>query len=66
MKTTVFGGKTEPSKGPAFQASWGGTCSNDECLDGEFEEDDEIRADGTGGYECASHKEDEDADGAQA
>lgn len=64
VKTTLFGGTPKRGKGPAFEASYGGQCANDACLDGEYDEGDQIRADGLGGWECAVHKEDEDADGA--
>lgn len=56
MKTMRFGG-TPDRRGPAFHANHGGSCANDNCKDGEFDEGDLIRADGEGGWECASHKE---------
>lgn len=56
MAKMTFGAQPDPGrKGPAFEASYGGSCSNDGCLDGQFEEGDEIRADGAGGWECAYH-----------
>lgn len=65
MKTIRFGGDpNKRSKGPAFEASYGGACANDDCLDGEYDEGDQIRADGHGGWECAHHKDGEDEDGA--
>lgn len=56
MASMTFGAQPNPGrKGPAFPSSYGGSCSNDRCLDGQFEEGDEIRADGAGGWECAFH-----------
>lgn len=61
-RITSFGSDKEPSnKGPAFNANYGGECSHYECIEGRFEEGDLIRADGEGGWECAEHKENEDA-----
>jgi hypothetical protein len=57
VKTMTFGGDPD-RRGPAFNAGYGGPCSNDSCKDGSFEEGDVIRADGEGGWECASHKDD--------
>ena len=63
MAAKVWGGSPSGDRrGPAFPAAFGGSCSNDSCLDGEFEEGDEIRADGGGGWECAGHLDEERGD----
>ena len=59
--TLSFGYKEPNKKGPAFHAGHGGACSHYECIDERFEEGDRIRADGEGGWECAEHKENDDA-----
>ena len=61
--TLAFGYKEPNKKGPAFHANHGGACSHYECIDERFEEGDLIRADGEGGWECAEHKDNEDARG---
>lgn len=58
MREAAWGGEPD-RRGPAFAAGWGASCSNDNCLDGEFEEGDQIRADGKGGWECAGHKDED-------
>jgi hypothetical protein len=64
MKVMQFGYDEPTKKGPAFEATYGGACSHYECMTESFEEGDMIRADGEGGWECAEHKENEDARGA--
>lgn len=61
MASAVWGEQpNHPRRGLAFPSAYGGSCSNDTCLDGEFEEGDEIRADGSGGWECAFHLDEEE------
>lgn len=61
MPSKMWGEQPRRSRrGPAFTAAYGGHCHNDSCLDGEFEEGDEIRADGSGGWEHAYHLNEEE------